>query len=58
MKGALVSVGVAMKAAALVSLLAAVTPFLPIILGVAAGITLAKVAFDSIKEKWDEHQVY
>ena len=53
MKGALVSAGIALKAAA-VPLLAAVTPFLPIILAVAAGITLAKVAFDSIKEKWDE----
>lgn len=53
MKGALISAGVALKAAAL-PLIAAVTPFLPIILAVAAGITLAKVAFDSIKEKWDE----
>tara|TARA_A200000113_G_scaffold95141_1_gene85107 strand:+ start:136 stop:1902 length:1767 start_codon:yes stop_codon:yes gene_type:complete len=53
MKGALVSAAISLKAAAL-PLIAAVTPFLPIILGVAAGITLAKVAFDSIKEKWDQ----
>ena len=53
MKGALVSAAISLKAAAL-PLIAAVTPFLPIILGVAAGMTLAKVAFDSIKEKWDQ----
>ena len=53
MKGALVSAGIMLKAAA-VPLLAAAVPFLPIIAGVAAGIIAAKVAFNSIKEKWDE----
>ena len=53
MKAGLVTAGVALKAAA-APLLAAVAPFLPIILGVAAAIVLAKTAFNSIKEKWDE----
>ena len=53
MKAGLVTAGVALKAAA-APLLAAVAPFLPIILAVAAAIVLAKVAFNSIKEKWDE----
>ena len=53
MKGALISAGVALKAAA-APLLAAVAPFLPIVLGVAAAILLAKTAFESVAEKWNE----
>jgi len=53
MKGALISAGIALKAAA-APLLAALIPFTPIILAVAAGILLAKTAFDSVAEKWNE----
>lgn len=53
MKGALVSAGIALKAAA-APLLAALIPFTPIILAVAAGILLAKTAFESVAEKWNE----
>ena len=53
MKGALVSAGIALKAAA-APLLAAVAPFLPIVLGVVAAIIIAKEAFQSVAEKWNE----
>ena len=53
MKGALISAGIALKAAA-APLLAALIPFTPIILAVAGGILLAKTAFESVAEKWNE----